>query len=193
MKNISKTNGSKQKWIEKGYEYFALYGPNSLNINKISKDIGLARTTFYHHFGDLEIFTDELLNKHWEICLQFGIVGSNECKKLIPDIYNLLEQYPIPLRFSKQLFINRHVLSFNYLFIKIYNHHANMFVLKLFSEHFKLYQSKEYLNSLWATVGESWFSRLDVNDLSTKSMQLLAEDIMKSVLKITSSNSYYNK
>lgn len=190
---MSKTNDSKQKWIEKGYEYFALYGPDNLNINKISKDIGLTRTTFYHHFGDLEIFTDELLDRHWKICLQFSDIGSKKCKKLIPDLYNLLEQYPIPLKFHKQLFLNRHILSFNYLFVKVYNYHANAFVLKLFSEHFKLNQTKENLNNLWTTVGESWYSRLDVNDLSAKKMQLLAEDIMKSVMKFTSSNNYYNK
>ena len=189
---MTKTNGSKQKWIEKGYEYFALYGPDNLNINKISKDIGLARTTFYHHFGDLEIFTEELLDRHWEICLQTSIIGSKKCKKLFPDLYNLAEQYPIPLKFSKQLFLNRHILSFNYLFVKAYNYHANTFVLKLFSEQFNLNQTKENLINLWTTVGDSWYSRLDVNDLSAKKMQLLAEDIMKSVIKFTSPNIYSN-
>ena len=189
---MSKTNGSKQKWIEKGYEYFALYGPDNLNINKISKDIGLARTTFYHYFGDLEIFTDELLNRHWEICQQSSVIGLKECKKLFPDLYNMIEQYPVPLKFHKQLFLNRHILKFNYLFVKAHNYHANTFVLKLFSEQFNLNQSKEDLINLWTTVGESWYSRLDVNDLSAKKMQLLAEDIMKSVMKFTSSDNYYS-
>ncbi len=188
---MSKTNGSKQKWIEKGYEHFALYGPDNLNINKISKDIGLARTTFYHYFGDLEIFIDELLNRHWKICLEFSVTASKECKKLFPDVYILLEQYPIPLKFSKQLFLNRHILSFNYLFVKAYGYHANHFALKLFSEQFNLNQTEEDLTNLWTTVGESWFSRLDVNDLSAKTMQLLAEGIIKSVLKFTSSNNLY--
>jgi len=53
--------------------------------------------------------------------------------------------------------------------------------------------TKENLINLWTTVGESWYSRLDVNYLSAKTMQLLAEDIMKSVMKLTSSNNYYNK
>ena len=58
---------TKQIWIEKGYEHFALYGPENFSINKISKTIGLSRASFYHHFGDIDIFVDELLAKHWQI------------------------------------------------------------------------------------------------------------------------------
>ena len=190
---MTKINGSKQKWIEKGYEYFALYGPDNLNIKKISKDIGLARTTFYHYFGDIKIFTDELLERHWEICLQTAIIGSKKCKNFFPDLFDEMEQYPITLKFHKQLFLNRHILIFNYLFVKINNLHANTFVLKLFSEHFQLNQTKENLINLWTIVVESWYSKLDVNDLSSKKMQLIAEDILESVMKFASSNNHYKE
>ena len=53
-------------WIEKGHEHFALHGHD--NLNRISKDIGLARASFYHHFGDIDIFIEELLDMHWQIC-----------------------------------------------------------------------------------------------------------------------------
>ena len=34
---MSVSDKTKQIWIEKGYEHFALYGPENLSINKISK------------------------------------------------------------------------------------------------------------------------------------------------------------
>ncbi len=46
---------SKQKWLDKGYEHFALYGPESISINKISKEINSSRACFYHYFGDIEV------------------------------------------------------------------------------------------------------------------------------------------
>lgn len=177
-------------WIEKGYEHFALYGPENLSINKLSREIGSSRASFYHHFGDMDVFIEELLDMHWQICQQFTSIGAKKCKRLFPDLYKLLEQYPIPLQFHKQLFLNRHNPAYNYLFIKIYNDHANAFILKLFSEQFGLRQTKENLNNLWLTVGEAWYSRLDTNDMSAEKMQLLAADIMRTVLKFVSSDFY---
>ena len=181
---------SKQKWIEKGYEHFALYGPDNLSVNKLSKEIGSARASFYHHFGDIEVFIEELLDMHWKINQQYCSVGARECKKLFPDLYLLLEQYPIPLKFSIQLFRNRNNPSFNYLFMKTYNASAIAFILKLFSEQFGLHHNNEDTYNLWLTVGESWYSRLDTNNLSAIKMQQLAEEIMNSVLIFMSSDLY---
>ncbi len=187
---MSVSDRTKQIWIEKGYEHFAFYGPDNLSINKLSKEIGSPRASFYHHFGDIEIFIEELLDIHWQINQQFCSIGALECKKFFPDLYLLLEQYPIPLQFSRQLFLNRLNPAFNYLFLRTYNASARAFILKLFSEQFGLHQNDEDTNNLWLTVGESWFSRLDINNLSAEKMQKLAEEIMNSVLKFISSGLY---
>jgi len=49
---MSDIENTRQLWIEKGYEQFALYGPNHLSINQLSKEVGFSRASFYHHFGD---------------------------------------------------------------------------------------------------------------------------------------------
>ena len=187
---MPESKGFKQKWIEKGYEHFALYGPDNLSINKLSKEIGSPRASFYHYFGDIEVFIEELLDMHWQINQQFFSVGALECKKLFPDLYLLLEQYPIPVQFSKQLFLNRNKPAYNYLFAKTYSVGAKTFVLKLFSKQFNLHYSDEDTFNLWLTVGESWYSRLDCNNLSAINMQQLAEEITNSVLKFVSSDLY---
>ena len=181
---------TKQKWIEKGYEHFALYGPENLSINKISKEIGSPRASFYHYFGDIDVFIEELFDLHWQINLQFFAVGALECKKYLPDVYILLEQYPVPLQFSKQLFLNRNKPDYNFLFMKTYNASAKAFILKLFSEQYGLKHKNEDTYNLWLTFGESWYSRLDTNDLSAANMQQLAEEVISSVLKFVSSSLY---
>ena len=186
---MSKTKELKQKWIEKGYEHFALFGPNNLSVNKLSKEVGFARASFYHHFGDIDIFIEELLDLHWEICQQYISIGKEECKVLYPDLYILLSQNIVPLKFNIQLFINRNVPAYNYLFIKSYNEAAKIFILKLFSTQFD-FKNDEDLFDLWITVGESWYSRLDMNDLSAERIEQLSKDVMNSVLKFMSSNLY---
>ncbi len=187
---MSTTGGSKQKWIEKGYEHFALYGPANLSVNKISKEIGSPRASFYHYFGDIEVFIEALLDMHWQMGRKFSRMGAEECKKLFPDLYLLLGKYRTPLLFSRQLFLNRNIPAFNYLFVKTYEFSARSFILKLFAEQFNIHQYSEETYNLWLTVGESWYSRLNPDDLSAETMQKLAEEIMDSVFKFVSSDLY---
>lgn len=181
---------SRKIWIEKGYEHFALYGPENLSINKISKEIGSSRASFYHFFGDLDVFIEELLDKHWEIGQDFNSAGIESCKRLFPDLYKLVEKYPIPLQFTRQLFLNRHIPAFNYMFNKMYCSHSHSFILTLFAEQYSLHQSKEIIENLWKTVGDSWYSRLNPDNLSAVKMQQLSEEIMNSVLKFMASDLY---
>jgi len=51
----------KEKWLEEGYEEFAQDGPENLSINQIAKKIGASRSSFYHHFAEIDLFIDELL------------------------------------------------------------------------------------------------------------------------------------
>lgn len=89
----------KQQWIEKGYEHFAIYGPENLSINKLSKELGSLRASFYHHFGDIEIFIQSLLDMHWQIIIEYCSIGKKECKKLFPDLYVLIAQFPLSMKF----------------------------------------------------------------------------------------------
>jgi len=187
---MPKTKESKQKWIEKGYEHFALYGPSNLSVNKLSKEIESSRASFYHHFGDVEVFIEALLDMHWELIQEFNSNGALECKNLFPDLYLLLGQYPIPLKFTRQLFLSRNNPAYNFLFMKVYSASANAFVLKLFAEQFGLHYINQGTYDLWLTVGEAWYSRLDPDNLSAIKMQGLAEEIMNSVLKFMSSDLY---
>ena len=74
--------------------------------------------------------------------------------------------------------------------MKTYNASATAFILKLFSKQFGLHQNDEDTYNLWLTVGESWYSRLDPNNLSAVKMQQLAEEIIKSVLVFISTGLY---
>lgn len=180
----------KEKWLETGYRHFAEFGPKNLSINKISQELGSSRASFYHHFGDTDIFLDELLTMHWGMSEAFTAAGAAQCKNLLPDLYNLLEKYPIPLQFNLQLFHNRNVPNFNLLFIKSYAAIAKTFALQLFADALDLNPTYPGVFDLWVTVGEAWYSRLDPNDLSASTMQQHAEEILQTVTRLKNSKLY---
>ncbi|MBK6399464.1 MAG: TetR/AcrR family transcriptional regulator [Bacteroidetes bacterium] len=53
-----------QPWIETGYSLFSRDGLSGLKIDLIAKKIGISRSSFYHHFADMEIFQEKLLEYH---------------------------------------------------------------------------------------------------------------------------------
>lgn len=187
---MSEIENTRQLWIEKGYEHFALYGPKNLSINKISKTTGSSRASFYHHFGDIEVFIDELLAKHWQITETFIHSGREHCRQLMPDLYDLCEQNPVPLKFALQLFHHRSTPEFNFLFIKSYEAIAKSFALELFINHFELIQNKTEVYNLWLTLGEAWYSRIDPNDLTSASLQRHAGEILQNLSEFVNSPLY---
>jgi AcrR family transcriptional regulator len=186
----TKKNIGRKKWLETGYLHFAESGPGNLSINKLSKDLGVSRASFYHYFGDIDVFIDELLTMHWKIALDFNRQGKAECKRLFPDLYNILAKHPVPLKFSIQLFRHRNTPAYNFLFIKTYESSAKSFILKLFSREYKLVQPESELLKLWLTVGETWYSRLNLEDLSATTLQKNAEEIFNTVVKFARSQLY---
>ena len=102
-------------WILCGYELFAQKGPNGLKIEVIAKRIKISKSSFYHHFADLEVFTEFLLNHHLE---RASIIAERErlCKNVIPELLILLLEVKQDLLFNRQLRVNRNILPFKNCF-----------------------------------------------------------------------------
>lgn len=184
---LTRQNDKKSKWLNEGYKQFAEFGPDQISINKISKDIGAARASFYHFFGDMDVFIEELCALHWDIAVEFNKSGKDNITQLFPDFYDFLAEYNMPLQFSLQLFRNRHHPTYNYLYLRTYELSASAFLLDLFAKQCHVKQPKQDLLKLWVTVGEAWYSRLDPEDLSSATMQKHAKDILQAVMQFSNS------
>ena len=91
-----------QIWIIKGYEIFALFGEEGLVIEKLAKEVGISKSSFYHHFADLNIFIEKILLHHLN---KSSIIAEKErkAKKINPDLINILIEHKTDLLFNRQL------------------------------------------------------------------------------------------
>lgn len=107
MNNILNLNKTKI-WLEAGYEIFAVDGPQNLKIEAISRKVDKSKSSFYHHFVDLNIFIEYLLELH---LLRSRIIAEKErsAKKIEPDLIEILIEHKIDLLFNKQLRVNREI------------------------------------------------------------------------------------
>jgi AcrR family transcriptional regulator len=111
------TNDSKRPWILVGYQIFSREGPKGLKIEVLARQVKKSKSSFYHHFADLEIFTEMLLRYHLE---RAEIIAEREsqCKNVIPDLLHVLLEFKQDLFFNRQLRVNRHINQFKNCFEK---------------------------------------------------------------------------
>ena len=171
-------------WIEKGYEHFGLYGPERLSIKLIAQEHDIARTSFNYYFSNKEEFCDELIEKHYDLVHQFCDTGKLHCKKYLPDLHALILAFPDGLKFMKQLFNHRHNDKYNDAFVKCNEVVERKFALRLFMDYYKLPLAVQEAAQLHASLTDTWYSRLDIDDLKLEKSTSAVEEIMQTILAL---------
>ncbi|QCX00461.1 TetR/AcrR family transcriptional regulator [Aggregatimonas sangjinii] len=161
-----KTSDLTKAWVSHGYSIFAYEGPTGLKIERLAKLVGKNKSSFYHLFADLEVFTNVLLNHHLE---QARILAQKESE--CPgqkELVEIIVAHKLDLLFNRQLRIHRENKEFETYFTKITqfsvpsilpvwqhiiglqeNSYLARLVLQLTLENFFLQITDETLNTAW--------------------------------------------
>lgn len=115
LKRAMMPKQSAKIWIEAGYQCFAEEGPAGLKVEVLARQINKSKSSFYHHFTDLEIFTDQLLNHHYQ---RAQIIAEREqsCQNLIPELVHVLVDVKRDLLFNRQLRVHRNIAAYEACF-----------------------------------------------------------------------------
>ncbi len=100
------TNISTRPWIEHGYLSFGSNGPKTLKVEQIAKAVHISKSSFYHHFADMEMFEQELMNQHVR---QAHLLVSRvkACQTFVPDFLELMLEMKPFVYFNRQLLIHK--------------------------------------------------------------------------------------
>ena len=153
-------------WIELGYQSFAYEGPQGLKVERLADGVEKNKSSFYHFFADLEVFTHHLLRYH---LAQADIIAVQEAQcTTIEDFIDVLISHKIDLLFNRQLRVHRENPDFAEVFCKTnevtgqaiasvwprligldQHHHLAGLVLKHSIENFYFQITDETLNRSW--------------------------------------------
>lgn len=138
------TADNKQIWILCGYELFANKGPNGLKVEVLARQVNKSKSSFYHHFADLELFTELLLEYHLE---RAKIIADKErlCRNVVPELLTLLLEFKQDLLFNRQLRINRNNQEFKLCFEKT-SREVGQAILGIWAETLGLTESSNLAN-----------------------------------------------
>ena len=167
----------KEDWINIGYKNFAIGGPNALKVEQLAKQVKKNKSSFYHYFSDLEVFTEKLLDYH---LTQAKVIAKKEEACTSQDeLIDILVYHKIDLLFNRQLRVHRENPQYRLCFekasgisapplLKIWQkmlnldehpHLANL-ILRLGIENFYLQITEETLTPAWLNTYFSDFKRL---------------------------------
>ena len=109
-------NKKESTWIKRGYQTFALEGPKGLKIERLAHQVQKNKSSFYHHYSDLEIFTEHLLAQHLN---QAYIIAEKESRcSSLEELIDILVSHKYDLLFNRQLRIHRENPEFRECFEK---------------------------------------------------------------------------
>jgi AcrR family transcriptional regulator len=163
-KQNSMTTDNKEIWIKTGYEIFALTGQSGLKIEPLAKKVNKSKSSFYHHFADLELFIEFLLKHHIE---QSYIIAEKEQKAntIDPELIQVFLAHRTDLLFNRQLRINQNIPSFAETLS-----HSNKIVgnafLKTWVKDLNLQLTPQQIEGVYSLALENFFLQINPDNLN---------------------------
>ena len=155
---------NKNIWIEKGYKMYSESGFHGLKIEKLAKNVGKSKSSFYHHFADLEYFEELLFIHHYKQC---SILGEKEknCKIIYPNLINILLEHKIDLLFNRQLRIERNNANVGNALVKS-NKLLGNYAVMLWAKEINIKLSTKQLERLFEIATDDFYMRINIDNLN---------------------------
>jgi AcrR family transcriptional regulator len=155
---------SKEIWIKTGYEIFALQGDTALKVELLAKKVGISKSSFYHHFADLEIFTDHLLQHHLDQSTIIAVKEHN-AQTVDPELIEILITHKIDLLFNRQLRFHQDNKRYFATLQKSNQIIGNAFVM-LWVKDLQLNLSPKQIEGIFELALENFFLQINVETLN---------------------------
>ena len=166
---------SYNSWIDEGYHQFALNGPLGIVIENIAARLSISKSTFYHHFGDIDYFTAVLLDEHVEKAKQ--IAKESAClTSFIPGFPTLLLKFKTDILFHKQLRLQRENKLFQQYYKKAVEPVMNA-IEPLWSAFIGTNTDKETSRKLFLIIEDMFYQRVTTENFTIEWMETLSYEL----------------
>lgn len=180
---ISDNNRS---WIDVGYAAFAEEGPQGLRIEYFARQIGKSKSSFYHHFADLDLFTELLLQQHQ---LRAADIAQcmRQCARMDPEMLDLFLAVRTDILFHRQLRIHRDNTAFRRCFEQA---HAPIeeALLSVWTQTLDLQGREALARTMLRLVVENFYLRVTHETLSKEWLIAYLSEIRSMVATLSSSS-----
>ncbi|WP_299664480.1 hypothetical protein [uncultured Polaribacter sp.] len=174
-------------WLEKGYNCFAYEGPKGLKVERLSREVGKNKSSFYHLFADLDVFTERLLEFH--LSRAKAISKKESAAKNENALISIIIEHKIDLLFNRQLRIHRDNQEF-----KKYLYRINQFsiegLIPVWKNIISLSENSSLAKMVLHLSLENFYLQITDETLNESWLKAYFADIRKMVLLFQQSKKY---
>lgn len=152
-----------QAWIAVGYERFALDGEDGLKIEPMARRVGVSKSSFYHHFADLELYVEKLLNYHL-VRAKIMLQKERTATCIDPDLIHILIEHKTDLLFNRQLRILQQRELYRQVLATSNAIFGHEFV-SIWAKDLKLNLNTQQLSGLYELAVENFFIQINSENL----------------------------
>ena len=152
------------QWILTGYSIFALKGRAGLKIEPLAKAVGKSKSSFYHHFADLDVFVEQLLAYHLQQA-QVMALKEQQAQNIDPELIQILVDHKTDLLFNRQLRIHQNVPAFA-LTLQRSNVMVGDAFVQLWIKDLHLKLSQQQVEGLFTLALENFFLQINADNLN---------------------------
>jgi AcrR family transcriptional regulator len=153
-------------WIETGYGLFAKHGPEALRIEQLAREVGISKSSFYHHFADVPTFVDRLLHYHLDRGAEIAR-RTAACSTFDPDFIELLVDVRMDLCFNWQLRNHREDLAYQLCFQRAHSQVEDQ-VLGIWSEALGIPGQTQLARNIFVVVTDLFYQRFPKTELTAE-------------------------
>lgn len=173
---------NKADWIITGYELVAEVGFDAISIEQISRLMGKNKSSFYHYFGELELYILQLLKWHIKQSEDFA-TKVESAMSINPDIFNLALEHKHDIFFHKQLRLKRNKTHFSEALAQAFGNYEKA-VIKHWASFFGLEQKQKFVGTFIHFFTENLLLKATFDTFTFEWMENYAAELKAMVQQI---------
>lgn len=174
----------KSVWLQQGYSLFAAHGCSGLKVEVLARNVGKSKSSFYHHFSDVEAFVTLLLKMHTQRAAELA----EQLEAAVGEIgtaAQILISFSTDILFHRQLRINRQIPEYQQCIGEVMAIIEPPFV-QLLAEILNLSDSKPAVRSLFSFCIDDFLLKVTSTDLSSDWIIQYYQDVYQLVKQLRS-------
>jgi AcrR family transcriptional regulator len=171
-------------WTEEGYNLFAKEGLDGIQVERLARILQLNKSGFYHYFGDLEVFSVELLKLHERKAEDF-LAELVQVKSIDPEYLEMIVKYRVTMMFHIHLIRDKSNPAFARI-VEMIDQKEDMILGKVWSDYIGFQDSPALALRYFNIVRDMFYSRMSFQTISYSYLQAMmseAKELMSQIVK----------
>lgn len=169
------TNLAYQKWINTGYEQFAMEGMDGILVERIARILNLNKSGFYYYFGHRDFYLEQLLKFHLIQCEGVAL-EMRTMERFDPDFFTNITKHRLVVMVQMQLLRFRHHESCSAYYVQA-NHLLDKEILPEWSSFIGLQQEPTLALQFFSLTRDLLYSRITQGNISYEFIRNLIYEV----------------